>query len=52
MSRQMKCTCNANDSTYIQYGFFNQNEIDLWSCLMVLRTLFKDFIFLLGKKYI
>ena len=38
---QMKCRCNTNDSTYILYAFFfYQNEVDLGSCLMVMKTLF------------
>ena len=36
----MKCTYNTIDSTYIPYRFFNQNEIHLGFCLMVMQTIF------------
>ena len=37
----MKWTCNANDSTYILYDFFYQNEVHVGSCLMIMQTTYK-----------
>ena len=46
----MTCTCNTNDSTYILYGFFlNQNVEDLGLCVMIMQMLFENRIFLMKK---
>ena len=44
---QINLRCTANDSSYMH---FNQNEVDLWSCMMIMQTAFKNVILLLVNK--
>ena len=45
----MKCTCKANGSTYILYGFLNKKK-HLRFCFIVMKMLFIDIIILKVNK--
>ena len=53
ISIYIKCTCNANNSTYIgiyiTYITFNYDEVHLGSCLMTVPLYFLKLTFVLVK---